>query len=142
MQSNEPEEMILAILGNFQNQNLEIVVKEIVNRIEKISSRGLEKQKVFNQLLSLGRLRKLELKIQEIMDSISKYINIEEDGLYLQGIEKGIQKGIEKGIEKGIHQFVVNLILGTDFSDEKIANLASISVEFVKQIRIELISLP
>ena len=117
-----------------------------MNRIEKISSRGLEKQKVFNQLLSLGRLRKLELKIQEIMDSISKYINIEEDGLYLQGIEKGIQKGIqkgiEKGIEKGIHQFVVNLILGTDFSDEKIANLASISVEFVKQIRIELISLP
>jgi flagellar biosynthesis/type III secretory pathway protein FliH len=105
-------------------------------------------------LLVLGRLRKLELNIQEIMDSISQYIKIEEDVLYLKGIEQGIEKGIEQGIEKGIEQgiekgsedtsesksrqFVISLLTGTDFSVEKIANLASVSIEFVEKIKAEM----
>lgn len=79
------------------------------------------------------------------MDSISQYIKIEEDVLFLKGIEKGIEEGIEKGIEKGIEstsesknrQFVINLLEGTDFSVEKIASLASVSIEYVQAIKTE-----
>ncbi len=39
---------------------------------------------------------------------------------------------------KADFQFVKNLIGGTDFSDEKIAGLASVSVEFVRRIKAEL----
>ena len=80
------------------------------------------------------------------MDSISQYIKIEEDVLFLKGIEKGIERGIEEGIEKGIEstsekknrQFVISLLNGTDFSVEKIANLASVSVDFVEKIKAEI----
>jgi hypothetical protein len=89
-------------------------------------------------LLVLGRLRKLELNIQEIIDSISQYIKIEEDVLYLKGIEQGIEKGSEDTSESKSRQFVISLLTGTDFSVEKIANLASVSIEFVEKIKAEM----
>jgi hypothetical protein len=125
LQSAVPEEMLLAILGNYGNDTAHKIVYEVVKRIEQSEPQTLEKQKVFQQLLVLGRLRKLDLNIQEIMDSISQYIKIEEDILYLKGIEA--QKS----------QFVISLLNGTDFSVEKIANLASVSVDFVKKIKAE-----
>ncbi|MDZ7900254.1 MAG: hypothetical protein U5N85_19800 [Arcicella sp.] len=67
------------------------------------------------------------------MDSISQYIKIEEDVLFL----KGIEKGVESTLENKNRQFVISLLNGTDFSVEKIANLASVGVEFVEKIRAE-----
>jgi hypothetical protein len=125
LKSNVPEEMILAVLGNFKNESSSQIVYEVVKRIEQSKPQTLEKQKIFQQLLVLGRLRKLELNIQQVMDSISQYIKIEEDVLYLKGIEA--QK----------RQFVISLLNGTDFSAEKIANLASVSIEFVEQMKAE-----
>jgi hypothetical protein len=66
----------------------------------------------------------------KIMDSIPKYIKIEEDELFIQGIETESNRKNR--------QFVINLITGTDFSNEKIANLASVKIEFVEQIRKEI----
>jgi hypothetical protein len=55
------------------------------------------------------------------------------------GIEEGIEKGIEQGIEKGRQEaqrvIVENLLAGTEFSDDKIASLANVSVEDVEQVR-------
>lgn len=59
------------------------------------------------------------------MDSISQYIKIGEDVLYLKGIEA--QK----------RQFVISLLNGTDFSTEKNANLASVSIDFVEKMKAE-----
>ena len=81
-------------------------------------------------MLVLGRLRKLDLNIQKVMDSISQYIKIEEDVLYL--------KGVESTSENKNRQFVISLLNGTDFSVEKIANLASVSVDFVEKIKAEI----
>lgn len=47
----------------------------------------------------------------------------------------GKEEGLEEGrIEKEII-FVKNLLSATDFSDDKIAGLADVSVEFVKEVR-------
>ena len=134
LKSDVPEEMILAILGNFRNDTPSNIVLKVVRRIEQSEPQTLEKQKIFQQLLVLGRLRKLELNIQEIMDSISQYIKIEEDVLFL----KGIEKGVESTLENKNRQFVISLLNGTDFSEEKIANLASVSIDFVEKIKAEI----
>lgn len=125
LKSNVPEEMILAILGDYRNDNAFKIVYDVVKKIEQSEPQTLEKQKIFQQLLVLGRLRKLEINIQKVMDSISQYIKIEEDVLYL------------KGIEAKNRQFVISLLNGTDFSTEKIANLASVDVEFVEKMKAE-----
>lgn len=66
------------------------------------------------------------------------HYNIEKDYLYNKGILKGIETGIEKGIEKERIEknasFVKNLLLNTDFSFEKIAQLAAVELSFVENI--------
>ena len=81
---------------------------------------------------------------------MSLIYDLETDIRYIQGTEKGIEIGTEKGIEIGTEigtektkyedrrLFVTNLILETDFNNEKIAKLADVSIEFVEHIRQEL----
>ena len=60
-----------------------------------------------------------------------------------QGIEKGFEQGIEKGLEQGIEKghyerdsaFVQKLLKNTDFDDAQIANLVSVTTDFVKSVR-------
>ena len=60
-----------------------------------------------------------------------------------QGIEKGLEQGIEKGLEQGIEKghyerdsaFVQKLLKNTDFDDAQIANLVSVTTDFVKSVR-------
>jgi hypothetical protein len=123
LQSDRPEEMILAILGDFRNEIPSKIVHKVINRIEHCEPQTLEKQKIFQQLLVLGRLRKLELNIQQIMDSISQYIKVEEDVLF------------QKGIEKSKRDFVINLLTDGYYSLEKIATIAGVSLDMVKNIK-------
>ena len=59
LKSDIPEEMMLAILGDFRNDNAFKIVYNVAKRIEQSEPQTLEKQKIFQQLLVLGRLRKL-----------------------------------------------------------------------------------
>lgn len=55
-----------------------------------------------------------------------------------EGIELGVELGVEKGAEQKSYEFVSNLILETDFDDNKIAALTMVSIEFVRTIRANL----
>jgi predicted transposase YdaD len=82
-------------------------------------------------LLILGRLRNLEDQIQNIMNSISKYIDIKEDFLYKRGQKEGLDEGIEKGIEK----VIVNFLLNSKLTLEQIAEYAAVSLTYVIAIK-------
>ena len=58
-------------------------------------------------------------------------IYLEEDPIYLEGIEKGI----EIGTTKQKFNFVQNLLLNTDFSTDKIASLANVTLAFVEEVK-------
>ena len=74
------------------------------------------------------------------------HYDIETDSLYLKGTEKGTQIGIEKGIEIGVEKeaarkdyvFVRSLLLNTDFTDDKIADVAAVTLAFVQKVKSEL----
>jgi predicted transposase/invertase (TIGR01784 family) len=149
--SETPEEILLAILADFKKQSLQNVVEEIVNKLDKTVDLSLESEKLFQQLLVFGRLRNLQEKIQEIMNSISKYIDIKEDFLYKQGLEQGIEQGLEQGIEQGIEQgvelgleqgiekgvekTVLNFLIKSDLSIEQIADYAGVTLTYVIAIK-------
>jgi predicted transposase YdaD len=69
------------------------------------------------------------------MDSVANYMSEEKDILYRRGELKGVEKGIEKGIEKGKKAFVKNLLLNTDFTIAKIAELSDSTEAFVKKVK-------
>lgn len=75
--------------------------------------------------------------VEEIILDLAK-----KEGIVIgieQGIEKGLEKGIEQGIEKGTEntkrEFIENLTARATFSDEEIASLANVSLEFIKEVR-------
>ena len=58
------------------------------------------------------------------------------------GIEKGVGIGMEKGVEIGLSkksfETVTNLLTVTDFTTDKIANIAGVTVAFVEKVRASL----
>ncbi|GAB4054394.1 hypothetical protein [Spirosoma litoris] len=57
------------------------------------------------------------------MDSISKFVSIEKDAAYMIGQEKAEER------------FVQNLLAKMSLTVEQIADIAGVSVEFVKEIK-------
>ena len=123
LNSDKPEEVILGILANFQQEDPENALTQIIHRIRETTKGDLSLSRYFNQLRVLSQLRNLDLKLQNAMESIAKYISEERDVLYLRGEAKAKEV------------LVFNLLTQTDFGLEKIANLANTTIEFVKQIQ-------
>lgn len=140
--SNVPEEVVLAILCDFGEDQPEEVVKQILEHLHKICRRSVRLKKYQKQLLILSRLRKMEIIVKTQVEAMTIHYDIETDGLYLQGIEKGIEKGIEEGIEKGIEEGAAlkerQVILAQwslqEFSLERIALMSGAALERVTQV--------
>lgn len=123
LNSNQPEEVVLAILANFDNETPENALKQILSRLEETTTGDLALKRYFKQLRILAQLRKLEQKLKDIvMDSIEKYIDEEKDVAYLIALDKSKET------------FIANLLSQTDFGLEKIATLSNATVDFVKKV--------
>lgn len=128
LNSNKPEEIILSILADFNNISTDSVLKQIISRLEETTQSDLSLKKYFKQLRILAQLRKLEQNLKDIvMDSIAKYIDEERDVAFLVGLDKGELKAEER--------FVKNLLAKMTLTLEQIADIAGVSVEFVKQVK-------
>ena len=133
LDANTPEAVILSILGDFQDADPEIVSTRIVERIDKLSKTHGEKEKFYAQLRVISKLRKLQPLIEKIMTNISKFIDVADDPLYLEGKLEGKLEGyLEKEIEN-----VKSLIINTEFDDAHIAFLMGVHLELVQKLRKE-----
>ena len=72
----------------------------------------------------LAQLRNLELNLKNAMESITEYIKEERDVLYLRGQEKIIE----------------SLLTKLNYSLEQIADIAGVSLDFVKSVKQRLTS--
>ncbi|CAN5179774.1 hypothetical protein BH09BAC4_BH09BAC4_11230 [soil metagenome] len=163
LHSETPEEILLAVLANFQPQESPTVLTQLLNRLDETANGPLVFQKYIAQLRVLVQLRNLQPLLEAAMDNLTKYINEQNDPFYVKGrnlgfllgtekgiqeglhkgIQEGLQKGIREGLQKGIQegvnkaqfQLVRNLLAETTFSDEKIAHLAEATLAFVQEVR-------
>jgi Essential protein Yae1, N terminal len=111
---------------------------------------GILIEKFQKQLLTLARLRDLETLVKNQIEAMTFHYDIENDGLYLEGIEKGIEQGreegreegIEEGIEKGMElktrNFAQTLWDQQEFSLEKMALLIGLNEEQLQNILVEI----
>lgn len=132
--SNVPEEVILAILCDFGEDQPQKVVQQILYNLSKLLRQSTRIKKYQKQLLTLSRLRKMELIVKTEVEAMTIHYDIETDGLYLQGKEEGIERGIEKGIELEKQQLVHKLWIFQENSLEKMAFLVDLSLERVTEI--------
>jgi hypothetical protein len=131
--SNVPEEVVLAILSDFDGVSPEVIIKKIIARLQQLTDKKLRLTKYEKQLEILSKLRKLQKQTIQTITQMGWEYELETDIRYLQGIEKGEEK---KDTEKNI-QFVTTLLLDNKFhfDVDTIANLAGVSVEFVEDIK-------
>lgn len=133
LKSNQPEEVILSVLGNFGDESPETVLHRIIQRVEETTVGDLALKRYFSQLRVLAQLRNLEQTLKDLaMDSIAKFVSIEKDAAYLIGQDNAREQEQVK--------FVNNLLTETDFSVEKVAKIAGVSVDFVQNINQKLSS--
>ena len=64
------------------------------------------------------------------MQSVSTFFKVEKDMFY--------KLGERKGVEKARHTIVENLLTKLGFSDQEAAEIAEVSVDYVKEIRASL----
>jgi predicted transposase/invertase (TIGR01784 family) len=147
LRSKNPEVKMLGILANLGEDNPTEAIQAIVNEISSTTKSNLAKNKYFNQLRIFVQLRtNVEHQLEKVMQSISTFFKEENDIFYRKGerigiekgIEKGIKKGIEKGAEKARHTVIENLLTKLGVSDEKAAEIAEVSIEYVREIRASL----
>lgn len=124
LRSEKPEEIVFAVLSNFGADKPETAIENIVDRLEETTGTDLTLKKYINQLRILAELRKLDLQIDEIMESISKYLNEENDYF----------------VVKAKRKIVENLLKETDMAFDKIAKIAGVTIDFVVNIQQKLSS--
>ncbi len=142
LRSNRPEEVLLGILADFDNETTDRALSQIVRRIEETSGSDFSLRKHINQLRVLAQLRNLGIKLKETMDSIAQFISPEKDVFYLMGEEKGEARGEERGQKKAKERFVQNLLTISALTIEQIADAAEVPVEFAEDIRQKLTDKP
>jgi len=128
LSSNNPEEVLLAVLSGFGKEKPEKALSQIIQRLEETTTDQRTFQKHMRQLRVLSKLRKLDLKFDDMIQNMAKYIDAENDYLYIKGQQNEQEK------------FVTNLLTDSDFSAEKIAKIAGVSTEFVKSLQQKLSS--
>ena len=102
----------------------------------------LELQKWQKQLEIISNIHKLQDKIIKILNRMPIVIDIKTDLRYQQGAKEGLEQGLEQGLDIGrIEQAtitVINMLLETDFSIKRIAEIAAVKFSFVAKWKKEL----
>jgi predicted transposase YdaD len=76
----------------------------------------------------------VEHQLEKAMQSVSTFFKEENDIFY----RNGEQRGEQRGEKKKAHAVVKNLLTKLGVSDEKAAEIAEVSIEYVKEIRASL----
>jgi hypothetical protein len=134
LSAKDPRIKMLAILGDFKGTSPGQVVKDIAKQVIETSDGEFAGRRHVRQLKILMKLRNLVGKLVD-MDSIAPYMSVERDVFYHWGQKKGLEKGLVKGETKKATRLVKNLLLKTDFSIAKIAELAEVTEYFVRKVK-------
>ena len=130
LNSTNPEEIILAVLGDFGNENPEKALSKIIHRLQETKTDQTTLQKHFRQLRILIKLRKLDLKFDDMIQNMAKYFDVESDPFFI--------KGKQEAQETEQTKFVKNLLQKLDLTINQIADIAGVTVDFVKKVQRQL----
>ncbi len=136
--SDQPQEIVMAILSNFGNTAVPDAVRQIIDKIRQTSASPLAFNRHIRQLRILANLRKLTPQIDLIMEGLMSFFKEEEDVLYVRGERKGKEEGKLEGKQEGKQEAVRDLLRKTDFTADRVAEILEVPLEQVLTIQAEL----
>ncbi len=129
LNSDKPEEIILAILADFGEQSSEAVIKSLLQKLKGLPIENSLIERTVIQLEVLSKLRKLQLQIIEQLNTMALTYNIEEDVRFKQGKEIGKEIGKEENAKETILE-----MLKGGFTINEIVKYVKVPREFIEQI--------
>lgn len=126
LDSQIPEEIILAILSDYKEQTPTEVIGQILRKLQIIVADEITLRKYIRQLSMLARLRNLTKETQKQIKDMGLTYNITEDYLYQEGRK---QEKVE---------LTIKMLKDKTLSIEKIAQILDVTVDYVKQIEKEI----
>ncbi|NJN77378.1 MAG: hypothetical protein HC803_02850 [Saprospiraceae bacterium] len=92
---DEPERIIMAILGNYEQENAKMILEAILRKLRKVCKSDDDLKKFTKQLIIISRMRNLEELTTKISDEMPILIDIEKDYLFNLGLKKHQQLLLE-----------------------------------------------
>ncbi len=135
LQSNNPAEIVLAILGDFGLNAPNAVITEIVTRLKALYDGSAVFEKYFRQLEILSSLRNLQKQTIDRLTDMALIYDLKTDLRYQQGQTEGRTEGRTEGIEEKQRTIITKLLRQGKLSVEDIAEVAEVSLENVRQIQ-------
>jgi hypothetical protein len=129
--ADKPEELMLTILSDFEDNNAEQIADLIFSRAKKIMNETNQMGKFVNQIEVLSKLRNLDGIIQQyIQNNMALELKIEDTFTY----KKGKLEGEKRGEKKEKDKMILSLFKKGKFNLEDIADAAEVSVEYVEAL--------
>jgi hypothetical protein len=137
--SDIPEEIILAILCDFKQEEIQVVLHKIITRLQALSKDEITLQKYIRQILLLSRLRNLTTLTTKQLKDMAIVYDIEKDPLYKEGVLKGELRGELRGEQKGelrkTIQGVKKALEKKRFTLEEIADVFEVKLDFILKVQ-------
>ena len=138
LESDVPEEIILAILTDFPDIDAGRVVNHIIKKLLKVSEDEATLNRYIQQLLILSRLRKLDREIEKQVNAMPITYDIEQDYLYNKAYNKAYNIAYAEATKEAKKGTIIEMLKDPSLTLEKIASFTKTSVKFVKQVQEEL----
>lgn len=132
--SQIPEEVIFAILGNFENEQAEKIVGQILQQLLDISPDKAKLQRYVRQLTVLSKLRNLQEETLKQVETMPIEFDIESDVIF----QRGREQGREQGREADKREIIIEMLKDGALSLEKIAAYTKVTVDDVAAIQQEI----
>lgn len=129
LNSDNPEDQILAILGNLKGNKPLHILSQIMTKLHTVARGELANNKYINQLHLLSQLRNLEddFKYITTMGNFASFFKIEKDPFYKEGKLEG---KLEKALE------VAKKMRSKGKSEEEIAEITELSIADIRNLSI------
>ena len=135
LDSEHPEEILLAVLADFGAIDPEKIADEIILKLKSKAETELEFQRFTEQLRILSNIRNLQPLIELLMEKVSRFFVEERDPLYKKGKVEGKLEGKLEGELTKAKSFVQNLLEDGVYTIEKICLIADVTAEFVLAVK-------
>lgn len=133
--SNNPEEVILAILSDFKEQPADVIIVKILERLKTLETASQNVGKYVLQLEVLSKLRNLQVETIKEISTMPFTYDLKTDIRFKQGREIGKEEGIEQGIEQEKGQVAVKMLSQTSLTVNQIAAIAGLSISEIKKLK-------
>ena len=122
LNSKIPEEVILAILSNFESREAGQLLTQIIERLTKLIDNPATLQKYTYHLVTLARLRNLTQVTKQTLNNMAITYDIKKDAFYQEGIKQNMREIVSNMKKAGFS--TEDIIKATGLTKEQIDKIS------------------